>query len=629
MLRNKKDSFAGRSLLLNLIFITVNIIGLCLLVMGYHPAFSSSALLYKIFGYGLIILSLIAIYLFEGWILYAYISRIIVGGVFIISGLIKANDPKGFAYKLEEYFEDGALAYRIKGWFHWDSFSLEYLIQYALIIAVVICVLEILLGALLLLGSRLKSTSWLIVLMLLFFTFLTWHTKECDPNATFTDVDTYALNSPEAISKIANAKHDKSISILSKTSHSVTIKEIKRTQCVTDCGCFGDAMKGSLGRSMTPSESFWKDILLLYLALIIFIPRRKIVLNSARENSILIFGGLLVISYLSYLFSWGFPVYFTLAMLLFALWVKRIGGKIWGNEWGLLFVLILIPCLFVSYVLLYLPVKDYRPYAVGKNLIKEMNNGRPGEYLNLMVYTNKKTQQDTTIEKFNQETKPIWSDTTTWKFKTRTTKVITPEQFPSIQQFEPGIGIDNMTPEEKNFPKIAAILDSNQIQYVQLSDTLHNDQFDLPLTEYNPKDSSYADYYVKDTITQLNTALTNINLKDYIVHQRQILLVISRQINEGNYTRISRLIIIAKKAKEQHIPMLLITASSKAEVLAFRKKMGLYLPTVKNDNIELKAMTRSNPTLMILKNGVVEGKYSSRSIPSWEWLIENRLKIKK
>jgi hypothetical protein len=39
---------------------------------------------------------------------------VIVGVLFVVSGLIKANDPIGFSYKLQEYFEDGALAYRIK-----------------------------------------------------------------------------------------------------------------------------------------------------------------------------------------------------------------------------------------------------------------------------------------------------------------------------------------------------------------------------------------------------------------------------------------------------------------------------------------------------------------------------------
>ena len=35
---------------------------------------------------------------------FLWFCRIVVGGTFIVSGLVKANDPLGFSYKLEEYF---------------------------------------------------------------------------------------------------------------------------------------------------------------------------------------------------------------------------------------------------------------------------------------------------------------------------------------------------------------------------------------------------------------------------------------------------------------------------------------------------------------------------------------------
>src|SRR5690606_39727329 len=72
-------------------------------------------------------------------------ARIFTGVLFIFSGLIKANDPTGFGYKLEEYFH---------------VFHLTFLNEYAVFIAVVICGLEILLGALLLLGFWGRTVSW-------------------------------------------------------------------------------------------------------------------------------------------------------------------------------------------------------------------------------------------------------------------------------------------------------------------------------------------------------------------------------------------------------------------------------------------------------------------------------------
>src|SRR5690554_3850939 len=270
MLNNTKYSLSGKSLILNIIVIALNLLGLSFLVMGYHPSFEESSLIFKVLGYGI----MVATFLLEGWLLFAYVARVLVGGLFIVSGLIKANDPKGFAYKLEEYFEDGALAYRIKEWFNWETFSLEFFIEHALLLSVLICIFEIVLGALVLLGAKMRASSWLMLVMMLFFTFLTWHTKECDPHTTFTDVDTYSIDSSAAMAKIPQAQENENITILEQNADFVTIREVKKPQCVDDCGCFGDAMKGSIGRSLTPAESFWKDIVLLYLVVIIFISRR-------------------------------------------------------------------------------------------------------------------------------------------------------------------------------------------------------------------------------------------------------------------------------------------------------------------------------------------------------------------
>lgn len=130
------------------------------------------------------------------------ISRLIVGLLFIFSGLIKLNDPMGFSFKLDEYF--GA-----------DVLNLPFLQPIALPLAVVIVILEVLLGVALLLGMWKRLTTWLLLLMIIFFTFLTFY------SAYFNKV--------------------------------------------TDCGCFGDAIP------LTPWESFTKDVVLSVLILIIFL----------------------------------------------------------------------------------------------------------------------------------------------------------------------------------------------------------------------------------------------------------------------------------------------------------------------------------------------------------------------
>ena len=135
------------------------------------------------------------------------VSRILVGVLFIFSGLIKLNDPMGFSFKLGDYFAA-------------DVLNLPFLQDYTLALALFVVVLEVLLGVALLLGLWKNLTTWLLLLMIVFFTFLTFY----------------------------SAYFEK----------------------VTDCGCFGDAIP------LTPWESFGKDIVLTILIGIIFFQRQLI-----------------------------------------------------------------------------------------------------------------------------------------------------------------------------------------------------------------------------------------------------------------------------------------------------------------------------------------------------------------
>lgn len=138
------------------------------------------------------------------------VSRFIVGGLFIFSGLIKLNDPIGTEIKLEEYFEV----------FTQDFSSLfHYLIPWSLEIGMVMIVLELALGVAILLLYRMRTTTWILLGLMVFFTFLTFY------SAYFNKV--------------------------------------------TDCGCFGDAIK------LTPWESFWKDIFLMVFVSHLFWYRKR------------------------------------------------------------------------------------------------------------------------------------------------------------------------------------------------------------------------------------------------------------------------------------------------------------------------------------------------------------------
>ena len=89
-----------------------------------------------------------------------HFSRLFVGNLFIFSGVVKANDPLGFSYKLEEYFHEFGM--------HW-SFLDDILVP----LAAILCIVEIILGVAVLVGYKMKLVSWSLLLMIVFFTILT------------------------------------------------------------------------------------------------------------------------------------------------------------------------------------------------------------------------------------------------------------------------------------------------------------------------------------------------------------------------------------------------------------------------------------------------------------------------
>lgn len=261
------------------------------------------------------------------------ICRLSVGSLFIVSGLIKANDALGFMYKLEEYFEPGAL-------------NLPGLTEWALPLAVFICVGEILLGVAMVIGALPRLTATLTGVIMAFFTWLTWYTANCDPFGTKMITD--ALG---AVVEIDN-------------------------QCVLACGCFGNAIP------LTPYESFIKDVVLSVLTVPILLGAftDRIGLNDKRTGMFMISGSLVLI----YLFGelmldWNFPVLFAAISYAVAEGLKtRISSE--HKEWIMAAGVTVVCVAFQAHTLNHLPLKDYRAYAVGESIIE---NRKSAEELGL------------------------------------------------------------------------------------------------------------------------------------------------------------------------------------------------------------------------------------------------------
>jgi uncharacterized membrane protein YphA (DoxX/SURF4 family) len=132
-------------------------------------------------------------------------ARLLVGILFIFSGLIKANDPLGLSYKMQEFFE---------------VWNMPWLDSYTLAFSVIMIVFEILAGVAVILGWKMRIFAWLLLLLIIFFSFLTG----------------YAVISGK----------------------------------IRECGCFGNCIP------LQAMGSFIKDLLLLLLIGIIFIYRKEI-----------------------------------------------------------------------------------------------------------------------------------------------------------------------------------------------------------------------------------------------------------------------------------------------------------------------------------------------------------------
>lgn len=249
------------------------------------------------------------------------LSRYLVGLILIFSGVIKINDPVGTQIKLEEYFS----------LFSTDFTSIfEILIPYALMISVFLCCLEIVIGVALIINYKMRLISKILLGLIVFFTFLTFY------SAYFNKV--------------------------------------------TDCGCFGDAIK------LTPWQSFYKDLILLSFSLIIYFLHSKLRYQD------------------------GFFK------------IKIFEDNVFKNG---VIIFISVISLIISYTAInFLPFVDFRPYKVG-NYIPDLmqpseelkysyimeKNGRNYEFDN---YPNDESFTFKEIKLLNPEAEPKISDYSLW-----------------------------------------------------------------------------------------------------------------------------------------------------------------------------------------------------------------------
>lgn len=211
---------------------------------------------------------------------------------------------------------------------YFDAFGFGFLDFSALPLAILLSAAELMLGINLIAGLRMKFTAWLLLIFMSFFTLLTFF---------------LALTNP-----------------------------------VSDCGCFGDAVK------LTNWQTFWKNIILLAPTLVVFICRKS-------------------------------PVGFSKPPI----------------EWILVAFNFLIVCMLSVYCILHQPLLDFRPYTTGTHIPENMviPDGAPlDEYETILVY-----EKDGIRQEFTDQNYP-WQDTT-WKWMETRQKLIKKGYEPPVHDF--------------------------------------------------------------------------------------------------------------------------------------------------------------------------------------------------
>ena len=355
------------------------------------------------------------------------ICRIIIGFVFIFSGVVKAIDPLGSVYKFHDYFQ---------------AFNLGFLDRLSLPLSILLCTAEFIAGFSVLTGFRQKTGIWLVMVLMVIFTPLTL---------------ILALTNP-----------------------------------VSDCGCFGDAIH------LTNWQTFWKNILLIALTIVLFVNRRQI--KNIFSTTI---------------------------------------------EWCITSVTIALFILFSMYNLRYLPVIDFLPYKTGVKIAEKMvvpEGVKVDEYKTTFIYEKAGIRKEFDLKNYP-------ADDTAWKFIDQKSVLLRKGYQPPIHDF---------------------IITSS-------------DGEDL-----TQKILSFRGYS---------------------------LLMVSKKLSEADKIRTLDGFELGRYCISNGIDFYILTASGSEEVKSYEN--GLQFCSA--DETTLKTMIRANPGYILLKDGIIAGKWSWANLPDNEW----------
>lgn len=363
--------------------------------------------------------------------------RFLLAAAFIFSGFVKAVDPLGSQYKIQDYLT----AFGMISWF--PSF-------FPLLGGILLSAVEFSIGIFLFFGIRRNFATTGALILIFFMTPLTLY---------------LALFNP-----------------------------------VSDCGCFGDAWV------LTNWETFGKNVVLLIAAISTFWGRK------------------MLIRFVTQKMEW-------LVSLYTALFVSALS----------------------FYCLSSLPILDFRPYKIGKNIWDDMNipeGAKPSVYESLFTLEKNGQRKEFTLDNYPDST---------WTF------------------------VDTRT-------------------------ILKEEGYEPPIHDFSIQEMSTGGDITEDVLTDMGYTF----------------LLVAHRIEEADDSNIDLINEIYDYSVEHGYRFYCLTSSPEEQVEQWKDKTGAEYPFCQMDDITLKTMIRSNPGLMLIRNGQILNKWSDEDMPD-EYVLTDEL----
>jgi uncharacterized membrane protein YphA (DoxX/SURF4 family) len=445
------------------------------------------------------------------------------GTWFVFSGAVKAVDPMGTAFKMEQYFAEFVRAFE-GTWFSFLAPVFPKLSEGSATFAVAMITLEIIVGLALIVGGRNKLTSWVFLITLVFFTFLTG----------FTYLTAYV---PDGVNFFQFGKWG---------------PYVETNMKVTDCGCFGDFIK------LKPYTSFIKDLFLLIPALIFVFRSRDMhsLWTAAARTAVLSLA--------------------TIGTVAFCL-----SNYVW-NE----------------------PVVDFRPFKNGVNIReRKQQEEAAAAAVQILSYRLKNRKDGKVVElPYEQYLK---------EFK----------NYPKEQWEAEQVKSEPTVPRTKisDFD-VQDVEGTNRTEQILTYDGY---MFVIAAYKLYGKNNGSTTISVPDTIYGADT----LRIEDSLQIQRKVLSIANKQVEKTTYewdadfiNRWTKVVNpMLQTAEKDKVPALAITGfEDPGKIEDFRQATKSKYNFFTADDIMIKTIMRSNPGVILMKNGTIIHKWHYRQLPDYE-----------